>query len=108
MHLKVFMQADSFQGDLHLEEVRAAGFDPAWGFVCKLVYFPDGAEPSEWLCQVARFAEGEPEGTTTVVDLQRAAELGRQPIVRSFDGKFGGKPRRLRYLVGYTKPMQAF
>ena len=93
MHLKVFLQADSFQGDLHHEEVLAAGFDPAWAFVCKRVHFPDGMEPPEWLCQAARFAEGEPEGTTMVVDLQRAAELGRQPIVRSLDGEFGWETR---------------
>ncbi len=101
MQFKVILFADSFQ-TIHQAQVRRAGYDPAWAAVCQLVNFPGGEqEPPDKLLQAARFAKDAKVGDTMVIV---PGVNGRQPIVASFNGEFGGRPCTLRYLVGFTAP----
>jgi hypothetical protein len=103
MQFKILVQADSFQ-TLHREGLRRQGYDPAEAFVCLAVDFPTdaGKEPPDDLLQAARFARDAQLGDTLIVHSRTGG--GRRSVVKSFHGTFDGKPRVLRYLVGYGAP----
>jgi hypothetical protein len=69
--MKMYLQADSLQ-DVHQQQVRAAGYDPACEFVCKVLDFPGGMiEPPDDHIQAMRFAKDAPLGDTIIVDTKR-------------------------------------
>jgi hypothetical protein len=102
----MYIQADSFNGDRHHAQVRAAGGDPAWAFCLREVSFDSEQEGADTLIQAGNFAADSPH-ETMIVDLHMARLLRRLPVLRSMDvnTKGTGVGKALNLFLGYTDPV---